>query len=55
MAPTERDLVDRLWPEPSADLEIDEAMAGFTLPPPPPDRPLVGINLVPTVDGRGQL
>jgi len=55
MGPTQRYLVDRLWPEPSVDLEIDEAMAGFTLPPPPPDRPLVGINMVTTVDGRAQL
>jgi riboflavin biosynthesis pyrimidine reductase len=55
MAPTQRYLVDRLWPEPAADLEIDEAMSGFTLPPPPPHRPLVGINMVTTVDGRAQL
>jgi 2,5-diamino-6-(ribosylamino)-4(3H)-pyrimidinone 5'-phosphate reductase len=55
MAPTQRYLVDRLWPEPAADLEIDEAMADFALPAPPPHRPLVGINMITTVDGRAQL
>ena len=55
MPPKQRYLVDRLWPEPAANLEIDEAMAGFTLPPAPPDRPLVGINMITTVDGRAQL
>jgi riboflavin biosynthesis pyrimidine reductase len=55
MVPTPRYLVDRLWPEPSADLEIDDAMAGFALPPAPPHRPLVGINMITTVDGRAQL
>lgn len=55
MAPTQRYLVDRLWPNPAADLEIDEAMADFALPPAPPHRPLVGVNMITTVDGRAQL
>ena len=36
--------VDRLWPDPAADLALDDAMAAFTLPAPPPDRPLVGVE-----------
>lgn len=47
--------VDRLWPDPAADMALEEAMATFDLPPPPPDRPLVAINMVTTVDGRAQL
>jgi riboflavin biosynthesis pyrimidine reductase len=51
----ERHLVDRLWPDPTPELGLDEAMAGFILPPSPPGRPLVAINMVTTVDGRAQL
>ena len=47
--------VDRLWPDPAADLELDAAFAGFALPDPPVDRPLVAINMVTSVDGRAQL
>jgi len=47
--------VDRLWPDPALDIELDAAMAGFELPPVPPDRPLVAINMVTTIDGRAQL
>lgn len=47
--------VDRLWPDPSLDLELDEAMAGFALPDRPPDRPLVAINMITSIDGRAQL
>lgn len=47
--------VDRLWPEPAFDMELDEAMAGFELPAAPSGRPLVAINMVTTVDGRAQL
>jgi len=47
--------VDRLWPDPAPDLALDEAMAGFTLPPAPSDRPLVAINMVTSIDGRAQL
>jgi riboflavin biosynthesis pyrimidine reductase len=47
--------VDRLWPDPALGLELDEAMASFSLPDPPRDRPLVAINMVTSVDGRAQL
>jgi 5-amino-6-(5-phosphoribosylamino)uracil reductase len=47
--------VDRLWPEPALDLDLDAAMAGFELPPSPPNRPLVAINMVTSIDGRAQL
>ena len=53
--PPVRFSVDRLGPDPALDLDLDEAMAGFTLPAPPPGRPLVAINVVTTVDGRAQL
>jgi riboflavin biosynthesis pyrimidine reductase len=47
--------VDRLWPDPALDLALDAAMVGFELPPAPPSRPLVAINMVTTIDGRAQL
>jgi len=47
--------VDRLWPEPAPDLDLDEAMAGFALPDPPADRPLVALNMITSIDGRAQL
>jgi riboflavin biosynthesis pyrimidine reductase len=47
--------LDRLWPDPAADLSLDDAMAGFALPRPPSDRPLVGVNMVTSIDGRAQL
>jgi riboflavin biosynthesis pyrimidine reductase len=47
--------VDRLWPDPVADLDLDEAFADFALPPAPPGRPLVGVNMVTSIDGRAQL
>jgi 5-amino-6-(5-phosphoribosylamino)uracil reductase len=47
--------VDRLWPDAASDISLDEAMAGFRLPPSPPDRPLVAINMVTSIDGRAQL
>ena len=47
--------VDILWPDPRLDVTLDEAMAGFALPDPPPGRPLVAINMVTSVDGRAQL
>jgi riboflavin biosynthesis pyrimidine reductase len=47
--------VDRLWPDPTSDLSLDEAMAAFVLPPAPPGRPLVAINMVTSIDGRAQL
>ena len=48
-------LVDRLWPRPKLGMSLDEAMSGFELPAAPPDRPLVVINMVTTIDGRAQL
>lgn len=47
--------VDRLWPEPAANLELDVAFADLQLPDAPTDRPLVGVNMVTSVDGRAQL
>lgn len=47
--------VDRLWPDPAADLDLDEAFADLALPPSPPGRPLVGVNMVTSIDGRAQL
>lgn len=47
--------VDRLWPDPAADLELDEAFADLALPPAPEHRPLVGVNMVTSIDGRAQL
>jgi riboflavin biosynthesis pyrimidine reductase len=47
--------VDRLWPDPAASLDLDEAMADFALPDAPAGRPLVAINMVTSVDGRAQL
>ena len=47
-------LVDRLWPDPATGLTLDDAMADFGLPP-PPGRPLVGVNMVTSIDGRAQL
>jgi riboflavin biosynthesis pyrimidine reductase len=52
--PTEH-RVDRLWPDPAADLLLDDAFANVGLPDPPADRPLVGINMVTSIDGRAQL
>ena len=47
--------VDRLWPDPAADLDLDEAFADLALPPHPAGRPLVGVNMVTSIDGRAQL
>jgi riboflavin biosynthesis pyrimidine reductase len=48
-------IVDRLWPDPAAEIPLDEAMASFELRDLPPGRPLVAINMVTSVDGRAQL
>lgn len=48
-------IVDRLWPNPAAGIDLDAAMAGFTLAHVPAHRPLVGINMVTSIDGRAQL
>ena len=47
--------VDRLWPDPAADLDLDEAFVDLALPPSPEGRPLVGVNMVTSIDGRAQL
>jgi riboflavin biosynthesis pyrimidine reductase len=47
--------VDRLWPAPTLDLTLDEAMAGFSIDDVPAGRPLVAINMVTSIDGRSQL
>ena len=47
--------VDRLWPDHAPDIELDEAMADFSLPAPRHGRPLVAINMVTSIDGRAQL
>jgi 5-amino-6-(5-phosphoribosylamino)uracil reductase len=47
--------VDRLWPDPAPDLALDDAFAEFRLPDGPPGRPLVGLNMITSVDGRAQL
>jgi riboflavin biosynthesis pyrimidine reductase len=47
--------VDRLWPDPALELDLDDAMSDFTLPAAPADRPLVAINMVTSIDGRAQL
>ena len=46
--------VDRLWPDLAHDLTLDEAFAEIDLPR-PDGRPLVGVNMVTSVDGRAQL
>lgn len=51
--PTHR--VDRLWPDPASDLDLDEAFADLRLAPAPAGRPLVGVNMVTSIDGRAQL
>ncbi|MDQ3879801.1 MAG: dihydrofolate reductase family protein [Chloroflexota bacterium] len=44
--------VDRLWPRPAADLDLDEAFADLALPAPPTGRSWLGVNMVTTIDGR---
>ncbi|MGH2489066.1 MAG: RibD family protein [Candidatus Limnocylindria bacterium] len=47
-------VVDRLWPDPVSDLELDAAFADLALPRAPTDRPYVGLNMVTSLDGRAQ-
>ena len=47
--------VDRLWPDPELELELDAAMAGFHPLPVADGRPVVAINMVTSIDGRAQL
>jgi riboflavin biosynthesis pyrimidine reductase len=51
--PTPR--VDRLWPDPALDLDLEIAMAAFRPPPASNGRPAVAINMVTSIDGRAQL
>jgi riboflavin biosynthesis pyrimidine reductase len=47
--------VDRLWPDPAGDLLLDDAFGQLSLPDAPAGRPLVGVNMVTSIDGRAQL
>lgn len=47
-------VIDRLWPDPAADLELDVAFEDLTVPDAPPDRPWIGLNMVTSLDGRAQ-
>jgi len=47
-------VVDRLWPDPASDLDLDAAFADLALPAPPRHRPYVGLNMVTSLDGRAQ-
>ena len=54
--PDEREhRVDRLWPDPAADLPLADAVAGYEPPAARDGRPGVAINMVTSVDGRAQL
>ena len=47
--------VDRLWPDPELDIDLDVAMAGFHAPADSDGRPAVAVNMVTSIDGRAQL
>jgi riboflavin biosynthesis pyrimidine reductase len=47
-------VIDRLWPDPAAGLDLDVAFADLTLPDPPAGRPWIGLNMVTSLDGRAQ-
>jgi riboflavin biosynthesis pyrimidine reductase len=52
---TQRFSVDRLWPNPERNLDLDQAFEDLALPAPPDDRRvLVATNMVTTIDGRAQ-
>lgn len=44
--------VDRLWPDPAMDLDLDDALADIEPPSPPPGRAALGVNMVTSIDGR---
>ena len=52
MGPEEKFGVDRLWPDPRADLDLDEAFADLALPDAPTGRAWLGLNMVTSIDGR---
>ncbi|PZR61106.1 MAG: hypothetical protein DLM71_09585 [Chloroflexi bacterium] len=47
--------IDRLWPEPALGLELEVALGSLRLPPPGGPRPVVGLNMVTSLDGRAQI
>jgi riboflavin biosynthesis pyrimidine reductase len=47
--------VERLWPDPAPPQPVDEAFARIDLPAAPAGRPLVGLNMVSSIDGRAQI
>ena len=47
--------VDRLWPDPAFDIDLDAAMSDYRPPAAPGDRPVVAVNMVTSIDGRAQL
>ena len=53
--PTPSFVVDRLWPDPAFDLDLDAVFADRTLPTAPVGRPFVGVNMVTSIDGRAQV
>ncbi len=53
--PEQRYTVDRLFPDPVANLDLDAALTGFAPPPAPPGRIAVATNMVTSLDGRAQL
>jgi riboflavin biosynthesis pyrimidine reductase len=48
-------IVDRLWPDPAAGLDLEEAFAEIGLRGHPDGRPWVATNMVTSIDGRAQL
>jgi riboflavin biosynthesis pyrimidine reductase len=47
-------VIDRLWPDPASDLDLDAAMADLALPEPPSGLSWIGLNMVTSLDGRAQ-
>lgn len=47
--------MQRIYPLPSRDLDVEEVYRDFTLPPPPAARPYVLLNFVQTIDGQTTL
>ena len=52
MQPPHRFSVDRLWPDPAADLELDAAFADLQPLPAPAERASLAVNMVTSIDGR---
>ena len=50
--PEERYTVDRLWPDPATDLDLDEAFLDVARPEAWPDRSWLAINMITSIDGR---